>query len=83
MLHAPTSETKSERASSGLYNYSARTRWTFTSRGDSYRKCLRRFACPAAAPQFYPTKSSSTLGYVGVLEYYCPNMICLMPTTIG
>ncbi len=54
MLHALTSGTKSERTSSGLYEYSARTRWALTSSGDSYRKCLRRFDYATTAPQFYP-----------------------------
>jgi hypothetical protein len=53
MLHNPTSGTNSERASSGLYEYHAHARWTPAGSGDSYRKCLRRFACRAAVPQFY------------------------------
>lgn len=83
MLHALTSETKSERASSGLYEYSVHARWTPAGTGDSYRKCLRRLDYTATAPQLYPTKSSSAIGYVGFIEYYCPNVICLMPTSIG
>ena len=68
MLQASPCGTKSEGTSSGLYEYSTRAKWTPASIADSYRKCLRRFTCPAAAFQFYPTKSSCAIGYVGVLE---------------
>ena len=54
MLHAPTSGTKNERASSGLYEYRALAKRTPAGSGDSYWKCLRRFDYTAIAPQFYP-----------------------------
>jgi hypothetical protein len=83
MLHAQTSGTKGERASSGLYAYRACAMGIPAGSGDSYRKCLRRFDYTAVASQLNRTDSSSTIVYAGVLEYHCPNLICLMPAPIG
>lgn len=82
MLNSQTRETKSEGTSSGFGKYSARAGWAPASVSDRCFKFLRRFDYTAPAPQFYPAQSPFAIGFVGVLEYYWSNLICLMPASI-